>query len=81
MAEKTVKIGKVSMTKIENETTRFPIPRPPFIGRYFIYAGKKYLFTHRHPKRQAYWSDDVPDPHNSRMTGAWIDTDKLEPCD
>ena len=65
----------------KREESRFPIPRPPFIGRYYIYAGKKYLFTHRHPHKQAYWSDDVPDPYNSRMTGAWIDTDKLKPCD
>lgn len=63
---------KNDIQKNENDNTRFPIPRPPFIGRYYIYNGKKYLFTHRHPKRQAYWSDDV---------GFWVDTDKLKPCD
>lgn len=45
------------------------VPRPPFIGRYYYYNGKKYLFTHRHPYEQKYWSDDL---------GMWVPTDKLQ---
>ena len=44
------------------------VKRPPFAGRYYIYGGKKYLFTHRHPYEQWYWSDDT----------GWIPTDKLK---
>ena len=53
------------------------VKRPLFVGRYYIYGGKKYLFTHRHPYKQEYWSDDVPDPKYSKHYGAWIPTDKL----
>lgn len=57
----------------------FVVSRPPFVGRYYKYGDKKYLFTHRHPKKQAYWSDDVPSPSQPRTYGAWIPTDKLTP--
>ena len=53
------------------------VKRPLFIGRYYIYGGKKYLFTHRHPYKQEYWSDDVPDPKYPKHYGAWISTEKL----
>ena len=68
--------------KPENTVTVSPyvVKRPPFVGRYYKYGGKKYLFTHRHPKRQEYWSDDVPDPADTRRHGAWISTDKLDPA-
>lgn len=56
------------------------VNRPPFAGRYFMYAGKRYLFTHRHPYKQEYWSDDVPVSSGRHTThGAWIPTDKLTP--
>lgn len=44
------------------------VKRPPFSGRYYIYGGKKYLFTHRHPYEQMYWSDET----------GWVPTDKLK---
>ena len=52
--------------------------RPPFAGRYYMYNGKKYLFTHRHPYEQKFWSDDVST--SKGQYGAWISTDKLKPC-
>jgi len=55
------------------------VKKPPFAGRYFLYNGKKYLFTHRHPYEQKYWSDDVKLSSGS-PAGAWISTDKLKPC-
>lgn len=56
------------------------VQRPPFAGRYYIYDGKKYLFTHRHPYKQEYWSDDVPTiSGNHKVCGAWIPTEKLKP--
>lgn len=61
----------------EELTTSYILKRPPFAGRYYIYAGKKYLFTHRHPYKQEYWSDDVPATDGKRY-GAWIPTDKLK---
>lgn len=53
------------------------VKRPPFAGRYYVYGGKKYLFTHRHPYKQEYWSDDVP-ANGGKHFGAWIPTDKLK---
>ena len=47
------------------------VKRPPFTGRYYVYNGKKYLFTHRHPYKQEFWSDDI---------GRWIPTEKLKEC-
>ena len=55
----------------------FVVPRPPFVGRYYKYGDKKYLFTHRHPTKQMYWSDDIP-VSNGR-SGMWIPTEKLTP--
>jgi hypothetical protein len=53
------------------------LKKPPFAGRYYIYNGKKYLFTHRHPYKQEFWSDDVKVGDHY---GAWIATDKLKPA-
>lgn len=58
--------------KVSKETPANPVgpiivKRPPFAGRYYIYGGKKYLFTHRHPREQMYWSDET----------GWVPTDKL----
>ncbi|MBP5593938.1 MAG: hypothetical protein J6Y02_01055 [Pseudobutyrivibrio sp.] len=60
-------------------TSPYVMKRPPFAGRYYIFGGKKYLFTHRHPYEQKYWSDDVRD--GSGNFGAWIPTEKLKPAD
>lgn len=57
------------------------VPRKPFYGRYFYYGGKKYLFTHMHPHKAAYWSDDVVvRSGNHSEYGAWIPTEKLTPA-
>ena len=59
----------------------FIAPRPPFAGRYYIYNGKKYLFTHRHPYKQELWSDDIEVTSGNQKTyGAWISTEKLKEC-
>ena len=55
------------------------VKKPPFAGRFYMYGGKKYLFTHRHPYEQKYWSDDVPDPKYPKQSGAWIPTEALRP--
>lgn len=46
----------------------YRIKKPPFAGRYYLYKGKKYLFTHRHPYEQKYWCDEI---------GMWIPTEEL----
>lgn len=61
--------------------TNLAMKRPPFAGRYYIYNGKKYLFTHRHPYKQEYWSDEVQIMSgNHKVYGAWIPTEKLKEC-
>lgn len=55
---------------VERKNNGFPAEKPPFIGRYYLYNNKKYLFTHRHPKRQAYWCEEY----------GWVPTEKLKPC-
>ena len=71
------------MAETETITTgnHIIVPRPPFVGRYFYYNGKKYLFTHRHPKEQKYWSDEIKVTSGNHYDyGAWIPTDKLTPA-
>lgn len=57
------------------------VKKPLFAGRYYMYGGKRYLFTHRHPYKQEFWSDDIPVMSGNHKTyGAWISTEKLKEC-
>ena len=52
-------------------------------GKYGIYDGKKFFFTHRNPRNGEVWSDDIAIVfHTSRGTkveyGMWVASDKVK---
>ena len=53
------------------------------IGRWGIYGGKKYRFTHRNPKNNEVWCDDIPiivyTTSGQRVEyGKWVSSDKVK---
>ena len=54
-------------------------------GKYGIYGGNTYYFTHRNPKNGDVWSDEIPARIkyiNGKKTvvewGMWVATDKVK---
>lgn len=55
------------MSDISETAKLYTLPKPPFVGRFYICRGKKVLFTHRHPHKQEYWCEEF----------GWVPTEEL----